>query len=336
MADVDGESVRLSKVLNSMETSNTQFNFIIVDACRNNPVYRKWPSAIRSGFVPKGLTEEKPPRGTIIFYATRELETASDGRGDNSPFTSNLLEHIVRPNLDVALMMREVTDRVVETTNGEQEPWYEGSVRGSGEFYLNPQQGLEPPKTSSNGNTVITPPNFPSQLLSNRISNVIGVNYSKLIQLLAEENWKEADRETTRVMLQAADREAGESLRVEDIEEFSCEHLDIINRLWLESSQGKFGFSVQKEIWQKLGSPTADSPIEDWRKFYIEVGWKTKESGINSSQGYVNYDQLLSFNNYVSSFKGSLPTCGQDAQLCSFNRVKRISSRAQRFLRCGI
>ena len=36
----------------------------------------------------------------------------------------------------------------------------------------------------------------------------------------------------------------------EDIENFPCEDLRTINQLWLDYSDGKFGFSVMKEIYE--------------------------------------------------------------------------------------
>ena len=74
-----------------------------------------------------------------------------------------------------------------------------------------------------------------------------GVNYSRLQQLLAAGNWKEADKETRKVMLQVVSRESKRGwLKTEDIDNFPCEDLQTIDQLWLHYSQGKFGFSVQK------------------------------------------------------------------------------------------
>ncbi len=91
------------------------------------------------------------------------------------------------------------------------------------------------------------------------------------------------------------------------IDNFACEDLRLIDQFWRESSQGKFGFRVQKEIWQSNGSPTWYSPIEDWRKFLIELGWKTEESGIRGG-GYVSYDNLGGFIDVTTSRRGNLPT----------------------------
>jgi hypothetical protein len=80
-----------------------------------------------------------------------------------------------------------------------------------------------------------------------------GIDYTKLDSLLAVGKWQEADLETTRVMFIATSREEEKSLRVEDIENFPSEDLHTINKLWLHYSRKKFGFSVQKKIYQSLG-----------------------------------------------------------------------------------
>ena len=116
------------------------------------------------------------------------------------------------------------------------------------------------------------------------ISKATGVDYTQLGKLLEERKWKKADEETYQVMLQATGSKRRGWLRTEDIENFSCEDLGIIDQLWLKFSEGKFGFSVQTEIWQKLGEPIEHDPELEWRKFYIEVGWK-QEGDENSWEG---------------------------------------------------
>lgn len=87
------------------------------------------------------------------------------------------------------------------------------------------------------------------------ISNTTGLNYTRLRDLLAAGKWQESDKLTTKMMLKVASREQQGWFRREDINKFSCEDLSMINQLWLDYSQGKSGFTVQKEIWKKNGSP---------------------------------------------------------------------------------
>ncbi|MFM6043418.1 MAG: GUN4 domain-containing protein, partial [Dolichospermum sp.] len=98
-----------------------------------------------------------------------------------------------------------------------------------------------------------------------------GMDYSKLGDYLAQGKWKEADEETRRVMLCVGEREKW--LNVESIDNFPCEDLSIIDKLWVKYSDGKFGFSVQKRIYQGLGG-TREYNQEIWLKFGDKVGWR--------------------------------------------------------------
>ena len=52
-------------------------------------------------------------------------------------------------------------------------------------------------------------------------------------------------------MLAVAKRE--KELDVNSIDNFPCEDLRTIDQLWVKYSDGRFGFSVQKRIYQNLG-----------------------------------------------------------------------------------
>jgi serine/threonine protein kinase len=99
-----------------------------------------------------------------------------------------------------------------------------------------------------------------------------GINYYKLRDLLAAKKWEEADWETAKRMWEVMGRQNERWLRVEDIEKFPCKDLKIIDKLWVHYSQGKFGFSVQKKIWEECGSTTSYN--EDWKRFGERVGWR--------------------------------------------------------------
>jgi len=59
----------------------------------------------------------------------------------------------------------------------------------------------------------------------------------------------------------------------ESIEKFPCEDLRTIDQLWVKYSNGRFGFSVQKRIYQSLGGTTKyDEKV--WERFGDRVGWR--------------------------------------------------------------
>jgi len=74
-------------------------------------------------------------------------------------------------------------------------------------------------------------------------------------------------------MLEAAGRTEDGWLRSEDIDRFPCEDLRTIDQLWVKYSNGRFGFSVQKRIYESLGgSREYDEKI--WESFGDRVGWR--------------------------------------------------------------
>jgi serine/threonine protein kinase len=97
----------------------------------------------------------------------------------------------------------------------------------------------------------------------------IVVDYRKLKELLAVKNWRGADEETAALILKIADREKEGSLTVKNIEKFPCEDLRTIDRLWVKYSNGRFGFSIQKRIWQDAK--------QDLTTFGWSVGWRSTE-----------------------------------------------------------
>lgn len=53
----------------------------------------------------------------------------------------------------------------------------------------------------------------------------------------------------------------------EDFQGFTCKYFRALNKLWIERSNGRFGFSVQSRIWR---SPEVN---RDFAKFVERVGW---------------------------------------------------------------
>ena len=101
------------------------------------------------------------------------------------------------------------------------------------------------------------------------------MDYTRLRDLLQAGRWKDADQETSLLMYEAMGQLREGCLTIEDIQNFPCADLRTIDKLWVMYSEGRFGFSVQKEIWQKYGSPTGYT--NQWEKFGEEVGWLEKK-----------------------------------------------------------
>lgn len=105
-----------------------------------------------------------------------------------------------------------------------------------------------------------------------QLVSAVGVNYQNLEKYLKNGQWKKADDETNQVMLQAGDKDNKGYLNFVDIEEFPCEDLRTINDLWLKYSNGKFGFTVQRDIWLEYGD-LGVCKWEHYRLFARKVRW---------------------------------------------------------------
>ncbi|WYL95248.1 MAG: serine/threonine-protein kinase [Gloeotrichia echinulata IR180] len=102
----------------------------------------------------------------------------------------------------------------------------------------------------------------------------VQIDYKPIEQLLKSQNFKEADDETLRVMLSLARRKQDGFFNKDNIQNFPCNDLNKINQLWVKSSNGKFGFSIQKKIWSDVGGQPGlyNNPnLAD--KFTQRVGW---------------------------------------------------------------
>ena len=129
--DVPTQSLALQQILNLADESKSELRVVMLDACRNNP----WLVVSRS--ISGGLAKVEAPKGTLISYATRPGSVAEDGTGQNGLYTGMLLKHMFTPNLPIESMFKRVARDVEEASRGQQEPWYEGNLRGEFAFVVN-------------------------------------------------------------------------------------------------------------------------------------------------------------------------------------------------------
>lgn len=125
--------------------------------------------------------------------------------------------------------------------------------------------------------------------LTDELNSERGVDYRHLRDLLSAGQWQQADRETETVMIKAAGREHDGWLSEEDLEAFPCRDLRTIDKLWMRYSNGRFGFSVQKRIWERIEKTTPNGDVETWKRFGDAVGWRTNDSWV----GYRNLNFTL-------------------------------------------
>jgi hypothetical protein len=101
--------------------------------------------------------------------------------------------------------------------------------------------------------------------------------FGRLQELLAAGDWREADRETIQVILSVTEAPDLESISPNDVRQFSCNELHVIDRLWTNYSQGRFGFSVQVQLYQSVGGSLETTIAQDYsviERFGDRVGWR--------------------------------------------------------------
>ena len=127
----------------------------------------------------------------------------------------------------------------------------------------------------------------------------------QLKDLLAAGEWQKGDRLTYTVLLNIGKRENQGWLDKDTIIKLPCEYLSIIDRMWVQYSQERFGFSVQQQVWQQVSGK-----ISYLNEFQLSdgVGWRVNHQ-------WLDY-QDLSFN--LNAPRGHLPSCSLGRWLWSW------------------
>ncbi|MGB3515131.1 MAG: GUN4 domain-containing protein [Elainellaceae cyanobacterium] len=170
------------------------------------------------------------------------------------------------------------------------------------------QQVRQRVSAANNPDNTLTPWTTDPTLGGNTLCVVrecIPERYRTLVNYLANGAWKEADQETDLQMLKAVGSAAEKRgyLELEEIREFPCDDLRIIDRLWVKFSGGRFGFSVQKQIWVEVGGKLDYG--KDWDAAQEAFELMSDRNGWRQSGSYISYPGDLIFD--PSSPTGHLP-----------------------------
>lgn len=123
-----------------------------------------------------------------------------------------------------------------------------------------------------------------------------GVDYTVLQELLAKQEFQQADKLNNEKLCELAGAIASQRKWVyfTDVDRFPATDLKTINALWLAHSEGKFGYSVQREIWLGTG--------KNWAKFWSKIHWKNGNT-------WTRYPQEFTWD--LSAPRGHLPLSNQ-------------------------
>ncbi|KAA8531398.1 hypothetical protein F0562_006106 [Nyssa sinensis] len=95
-------------------------------------------------------------------------------------------------------------------------------------------------------------------------------SFDLLQQHLSSKNFRQADEVTRRLLIDLAGEAAQKRGYVffSEVQFIPESDLKTIDDLWRQHSNNKFGYSVQKKIWQKVN--------KDFTRFFLNVGWMKK------------------------------------------------------------
>lgn len=122
------------------------------------------------------------------------------------------------------------------------------------------------------------------------------IDYHPLQQLLAQKDFQGADILTLQKLCELAGEAAIKRkwLYFTEVDNFSATDLSTLDQMWLIYSEGKFGFSVQRQIWLSLG--------QDFSQLWYKIGWKTENN-------WTRYPKEFTWD--LTAPKGHLPLSNQ-------------------------
>ena len=206
--------------------------------------------------------------------------------------------------------------------NGKQKPEPTEEKEAS---TLSPRLGYQP-NIQTNFEEIIETQSPLQDELDDDLSSECGQDYTRLRNLLKEKQWKEADQETHWMMIQAVGKKEGDWFGQDELLNFPCKDLRTIDRLWVKYSDGRFGFSVQKQIYLRVGGkPDGEYYQEAWLKFGDSVGWRAKGTVILYNEGIFD----------TSSPLGHLPVGWVLCRVCGWYG-SAVSSLALRLVDCNL
>jgi hypothetical protein len=127
--------------------------------------------------------------------------------------------------------------------------------------------------------------------------------YDNLRNFLKQQNFKAADQETTKIMLDVAGEDR-DNLTPDDVSKFPCNALLVIDKLWRKYSNEHFGFSIQLKLYYDVGGnidTIRSQDIKVMKKFAQEIGW------FDENKDKVKFDSYDDWNFSLSAPQGCFP-----------------------------
>ncbi len=214
--------------------------------------------------------------------ARRRLHVIRGRLGISEAEAGQIEEEILKPHRELQNRLEEYKNTFIEVVNDSGYPLDTDTISDLKDF----QQllGLREEDITEIEEQVISDLSIHTNSVSSSVkasyddlSSDRGLDYSQLRDLLRSQNWKAANYETYITILKQVGRREGDSIREEEIKQFSCVDLRTLDQLWVKYSEGRFGFSIQKQIYLECGGRFDDDYDDNaYKRFGDLVGWRSK------------------------------------------------------------
>lgn len=261
MTQITGKGVAAKLVLQQMNQAKNRINFVILDACRNNPfrdsANRGLAQTGQASSLPRadhgsGLAPMEALVGTLIAFATAPDSVAADGAGQNGVYTDHLLRNMREPGLRIEEVFKRTRFAVRQETGGRQVPWENTSLEGDF-FFIPPPAGAT---ASPSGRVAALPPDTttqrgrPDAATTKSTPNVSGFSFSREEAKDRMAQSTKTDEIRARLQTPCADTLRRQPIFIDITEESRADGLSTTER----SSQ--FAQLVQQHLQQAGLTPT--------------------------------------------------------------------------------
>ena len=137
--DLRGRTVDATELTERLRATGNRLNIVILDACRNNPLYRPTFATTRGVGAPVGLASVPPAAGMVVAFATESGRVASDGSGGHGIYAKYLVQYMRTPGLPLEQMFKRVREAVAAETKGRQIPVEFSTLTGADFYFVRDQ-----------------------------------------------------------------------------------------------------------------------------------------------------------------------------------------------------
>jgi len=153
-------------------------------------------------------------------------------------------------------------------------------------------------------------------------------NYTQLETYLQNKQWQQADAETNKLILKIAGKNS--ALDAESSQKIDCESLEKIDQVWMENSEGRFGFTPQKKVYLETGNNFDEYVESTYEAFGNQVNWRI--FGAWKRYEDFNFQEI----DTKTTPSGYLPSPGKVAADKQDLRIREQEMLLSRFDACGL